>query len=150
MVLFGGMPMFSLEENVTSLVDSTRLAEAGIELEADGYWVYLSEDCSVEGKLPRWEFGTKHKFIVYFRIGLEELNYIGIKAYRLDRLLAELPEWCFRDDRTIDEMITKTRWTTKKKNKYFLSLASRKHLRGQEAIKACVDLLILLREEGKE
>lgn len=37
------MTNFDLEQNVTSLSDSKRLTEAGIDFEADGYWFYWGE-----------------------------------------------------------------------------------------------------------
>ena len=135
-----------LENNVTSLEDSKRLVENNIDLEADGYWV--EHTLGLPTFVPVAEYNELHRqnptsCVVY------------VKAYRLDRLLAELPE-PHQDydglnfDFLTDDCGGKSNkhagldWETES---HIRSLAGEAFLsKGQEAIKACVSLLVLLAE----
>lgn len=138
------MTNFVLEQNVTSLEDSKRLAEAGIDLEADVMW-QVGGDCAVL-YLANYEPRNLEDF--------PEGTYF-IKAYRLDRLLAELPEWWEKlivyfneyNDKKLKQLLEGVVPSNKVRKVYMLMVFIISQ-RSQEAIKAACDLLILLKKEG--
>ena len=148
------MTNFVLEHNVTTLKDSKRLAEAGIDLEADGYWAYcLTGYCPRTGKAQWVKDGELYppKFFNNLLDCMEfqkpgEPRCERSKAYRLDRLLAELPNVYFNDDRYPFFKDFKTDVDTLDEIQMLLFRIFEE--RGQEAIKACVDLLVLLKGES--
>jgi hypothetical protein len=157
---------FNLEENVTSLSDSKLLKEHGIfgdsGVEPDGYWAIMN-DCRYDTGVEK-EITGKHEFIetdyksdLYYQeeTGILEYSsggflyeyseqYVQVyKAYRLDRLMAKLPEWCFHDkSRSID-------WNKIEDSIPHLLHEVRSN-RGQQAISACCQLLVLLAAERSE
>ena len=124
------MSNWKLEENVTDISDSKLLKEHWIEIEPDGWYCDYPFGCNA-----------------FFGAGLVDLNrgkegfFPKHAAYRLDKLLAELPSVIdaeeFKD-------IEAYYYAIQLKDKIFV------HLVGdvKQAIKACVQLLVLLKKEG--
>lgn len=152
-----------LENNVTSLEDSKRLAENNIELgEADGYWIYLETGYDIKTGayvITSSEDNYPTKFLDDERklwdTSCNPRPYNRhCKAYRLDKLLAEMPEPYLDYDGINFNFLTDDcgnksyehaglDWEVES---HIRSLVSGAFLsKGKEAIKACVDLLILLK-----
>jgi len=144
---------WNLKENVTDLEDSKLLKEHGIDLGvADGYWVYND----IKSEWMFWTPKNLHDFQTLKENTLADIEYWG--AYRLDKLRAKLPEWCFGDDLLEDileitfialrfdrHITTDEDFNLAAKVKRLLEIIMGS--RGQQAIKACVELLILLKKE---
>lgn len=130
------MTNFKLEQNVTSLEDSKRLAEAGYNLEADDVW--FTDKHEIYEPVPMlWSQAHSSE-----RFGNSDTR---VKAYRLDRLLAELPDTPYN---LVNKYLDKFKANLEDPRIQYLKKLL--ELGGQEAIKACVDLLILLKKEGVE
>lgn len=159
--------MFKLEENVTSLEDSERLAEAGIDLEADGYWCACYKQANGINALFPIHDPNEIRVLTLEQMRKlvegddKQFSIISSieQAYRLDRLLVELNKskvfkdhFSFNRDYPEENLL----WWDKLKfdddnYRSHIGFCVTKLIRctgGQEAIKACVDLLILLKKEG--
>lgn len=129
------MPMFKLEDNVTSLSDSQRLTEAGIDLgEADAKYIYFP-------KLSEWRFLEINEDVEFKHIK-------AIKAYRLDKLSAKLPSGLL-DCRDSDDVYYSL-GLFKESGDIFYLIRKIRAFKGKEAIAAAVELLVLLKKEGVE
>ena len=145
------MTNWNLEENVTSLEDSKLLKEHGIMegIEPDGYWVNIRNE---------WKFWSMKAMIEW--LSFKENTFADIyyyHAYRLDKLLAKLPEWWHKFKLVGVEFYAHTQdyleaWVEKKaySEDFLKSLYGSICYKGQAQIKACVQLLVLLKKEGVE
>lgn len=80
-----------------------------------------------------------------------EMSPTWTPAYRLDRLFLILPEWVFTWRNNIWQYLKheiKRSLTTELMTEIHELCLSLNHLRGQEAIAACVELIVLLDKEG--
>ena len=123
--------MFKLEENITWIEDSKLLAELGVmdEIEADGYYNngYL---------LPMYDAGLPPDKVV--------------PSYRLDKLLSVLPDEAFRPIPWAKRIYQSDDYSPDWVNT-FIDLTHKSiggDARGQEQIKAAVQLIALLHKEG--
>lgn len=122
------MSNWKLEDNVTSLSDSQLLAEIGV-MEGIPFDALWNQSCAIE------EQSDNQDFIIPGE---------DIKAYRLDKLLSVLPL-------PVDLYQEQVVWGEERLSKidlYYGSFQRMRDLRGQPAIKAVVQLIKLLHEEG--
>ena len=131
-----------IENNVTTLEQSMALKDSGVMagVDADGWW-QNKKLVKQTGGLYKNGYGiVGEQFIKQ----LEQVDPAMYPAFRLDRLLSLLPEWCFTGCLPLG-MSNDIRLIDIGTDVYY---KAKKITVGADAIAACVDLLILLKEEG--
>lgn len=154
--------MFNLEENVTDVEDSKLLKELGVmderDIEADDIWhvgIQLNKHVFGGGLEPETNMLASEAY--GDELNRLRVNYPGreVKAYRLDKVLSLLPEWFLRaliyagSPDFMYKMTLERDLPTKliKPVRDIVDTIKSDNL-GPSFLKACVQLIKLLKEEG--
>jgi len=143
---------FNLKENITSLEDSKLLAELGVMkgVKSDMLLDYhyqcphcksrLEDNYIQSARYDKYDYEEITCIVCGGLIYIEELHeYVkGVRAYRLDKLLSVLPQ-------PINLFYDSKPGVYDKCNQYLTQIQVKRT--GQPAIKACVQLIKLLKEE---